>query len=263
MASMSIAGRTALVTGATGGLGLAIAERLVAEGCHVVISGVVEDSEVAETLARLSAGPGSIFYHRADLRDVSAIEALMASAQERLGTIDILVNNAVVRHFSPVENYPVARWDEALAVNISAPFHLIRLAVPGMRAKGWGRIVNLGSVHSFFGAPNRVDYITSKTAIIGMTRGIALELSGTDITCNALCPGTLPTPAIASRIDAIAARKGVSEEEATREYLSDRQPGGRFISYAAVTSLLVYLCSPEARDVNGAALPIDAAWTAS
>ncbi|TCT04233.1 SDR family NAD(P)-dependent oxidoreductase [Aquabacter spiritensis] len=260
---MSIAERTALVTGATGGLGLAIAERLVAQGCKVVISGIAPEDEVAETIARLSAGPGLAVYHRADLRDVAAIEAMMAQAQARLGPIDILVNNAVVRHFSPVEAFPAARWDEALAVNISAPFHLIRLAVPGMRAKNWGRIVNLGSVHSFFGAPNRVDYITSKTAIIGMTRAIALELSGTDITCNALCPGTLPTPAIQIRIDAIAAKKGVSDAEATREYLADRQPGGRFISYDAVTSLLLYLCSPEARDVNGAALPVDAAWTAS
>lgn len=260
---MGIEGRTALVTGATGGLGLAIAERLAAEGCRVMLTGILDAEEAEETLACLNGGRGEAFYHRADLRDVAEIEALMAAAQARLGSVDILVNNAVVRHFSPVEAFPVERWDEALAVNVSAPFHLIRLAVPGMRARGWGRIVNLGSVHSFFGAPNRVDYITAKTAIIGMTRAVALELSGTDLTCNALCPGTLPTPAIASRIDAIAARKGISQEEATREYLSDRQPGGRFISYDAVTSLLVYLCSPEARDMNGAALPVDAAWTVS
>ncbi len=259
----TLAGRTALITGATGGLGLAIAQRLVAKGCQVVITDHLDAAAAAAPLDTLAAGPGRAFYVPTDLRQPAAIEALMAAAVEHLGSVDILVNNAVTRHFSPVEAFPASRWDEAMAVNISAPFHLIRLGLPGMRARGWGRIVNLGSVYSFFGAPNRVDYVTTKTAILGMTRAIALELAGSDITCNALCPGTLPTPAITARIDAIAAREGLSQEAATRSYLADRQPGGRFIAYDAVTSLLVYLCSPEARDMNGAALPVDAAWTAS
>jgi 3-hydroxybutyrate dehydrogenase len=179
------------------------------------------------------------------------------------GGVDVLVNNAVVRHFAPIERFPTERWNEALAVNLSAAFHTIRLALPIMRERGWGRIINLGSIYSTTATPNRIDYVTTKTALLGLTRAVAVEIADTDITCNAICPGTLPTPAIESRIARMAQEQGVSVEQATRDYLADRQPGGRFIPIETVAGLVAYLCGPASAGLNGAALPVDSAWSIS
>ena len=191
------------------------------------------------------------------------IHVIIGRAIITFGGVDILVNNAVVRHFSPVEDFPVERWNEALAVNLSAAFHTIRLALPGMRQRGWGRIINVASVYSFVAAENRIDYVTTKTALLGLTRTVALETVDMDITCNAVCPATLPTPAIEGKIRGIAADKGIPVEEARRDYLAERQPGGRYVSLDAVTALMVFLCGPDSRDINGAALALDCGWTAS
>lgn len=260
---MTLRGKCALVTGATGGLGYAIAGRLTAEGCNVVVSGIEPENEVAGKVAGLQSAKSNALYIKADLRDLGQIENMMHSAADVFGAVDILVNNAVVRHFSPVEAFPVERWNEALAVNLSAVFHTIRLALPKMRERGWGRIINMASPYSFFAAPNRIDYVTTKTALLGLTRTVALEIAGTDITCNALCPGTLPTPAIESRITNMAAEKNISVEQATALYLADRQPGGRFISMETVAALVAFLCGPNSREISGAALPIDSAWSVS
>jgi 3-hydroxybutyrate dehydrogenase len=257
-------GKCALVTGATGGLGYAIAERLAADGCKVAVNGILSPEEARPSIDRLNAqSEGSAAYFRADLKDPDQIAEMFDHVRSDLGTVDILVNNAVVRHFSPIESFPVERWGEALAVNLSAPFHTIRLALPAMRESGWGRIVNMASPYSFFAAPNRVDYVTTKTALLGLTRTVALETAGADITCNALCPGTLPTPAIEARIAQMAADKSLSSEEATRAYLADRQPGGRFISMQTVAAMVSFLCGPASREITGAAIPIDSGWTAS
>jgi 3-hydroxybutyrate dehydrogenase len=256
--------RVALVTGSTGGLGLAIADALAADGHAAVLHGLL-DAAAGDKLAGDMAARHSttVLYRKADLADVQAIEALIRSAEASLGAIGILVNNAVTRHFSPVESFATERWNQALAVNLSAPFHTIRLVLPGMRRAGWGRIVNLASIYSFKGAANRVDYVTTKTAILGMTRAVALEVAGSGISCNAVCPGTLRTPDIEARIAAMAAQRGVSVEAATDDYLSMRQPSRRFISMAAVARLVVHLCGDDAEDINGAALPVDAAWSAA
>lgn len=261
---MTLRGKCALITGATAGLGYAIANRLAADGCNVVISGIESQSEVEGALERLQSGRSmKALYIAADLRDPSQIETMMHEAAKAFGTVDILVNNAVVRHFSPVESFPVERWNEALAVNLSAVFHTIRLSLPGMRSRSWGRIINMASPYSLFAAPNRIDYVTTKTALLGLTRTVALETAGTDITCNALCPGTLPTPAIESRIASMAAEKNITVEAATALYLADRQPGGRFISMETVAGFVAYLCGPDTREISGAALPIDSAWSVS
>lgn len=257
-------GKCALITGSTSGLGQAVAERLAAEGCNIVLNGLAEPEEAAKARARLEDRFGiRALYHDANLVDRSQIEDMMRSAMATFGAVDILVNNAVVRHFSPVEAFPVEWWDEGLAVNLSAAFHTTRLALPRMRERNWGRIINVSSVYGFFAAPNRIDYITTKTALLGMTRAVAMETADSDITCNAVCPGTLPTPAIEARIQGLAAQKGVSREAATREYLAQRQPGGRFISLENVAALIAFLCGPESRDITGAALPIDRGWIAS
>ena len=163
-------------------------------------------------------------YCRADLSELAEVERLMAFGREACGGPDIVVNNAVVRHFAPIEQFSAADWQHSLAVNLTAPFHIIRLALPGMRAVDFGRIVNMSSHYGQRGAEGRVDYVTTKTEILGLTRAVALETAGTGITCNAVSPGTLPTPAILGRIDAMAAARGISREEATRDYMKQRQP---------------------------------------
>ena len=171
------------------------------------------------------------------------------------------MNNAVVRHFSPIESFPPERWEEALAVNLSAPFHLIRLALPAMKQRNWGRIINMASIYSTRAVADRIDYVTTKTAILGMTRAVAIETTKSGITCNALCPGTLPTPAIRDKIAGIAAREGRTIDEATSDYLAPRQPTGRFVATEGVGAMAAFLCSPAAQDITGATLPIDGGWS--
>jgi 3-hydroxybutyrate dehydrogenase len=261
---MSLVGKSALITGSTGGLGRAIAEGLAAQGCNVVLNGLASDAEMAPVLDAIVATHGvKAIYDGADLRRPDAIAAMVDRAAVAFDGVDIVVNNAVVRHFAPVEEFPAARWEEALAVNLSAAFHTIRLTLPTMRARGYGRIVNLASPYSFIGIANRIDYVTTKTGIIGMTRAVALETAGSGITCNAVAPGVLPTPAIEGKIAGLAAAQGVSVERATRDYLAERQPGGRFISMEGVAALVAFLCGPAARDISGTAIPLDCGWTVS
>src|SRR6478609_4576154 len=252
-------GKWALVTGATAGLGYAVAESLASAGANIILHDLIEPVQSRDRLhAQFGVDVASV---TADLSHRAAIEAMMADLQARFGGIDILVNNAVVRHFSPVEHFPPERWDEALAVNLSAPFHLIRLALPGMKQRKWGRIINMASIYSTRAVVDRIDYVTTKTAILGMTRAVAIETTKTGITCNALCPGTLPTPAIQGKIAGIAASEGRSVDDTTSDYLASRQPTRRFIALEAVGAMAVFLCSPAAQDITGATLPIDGGWS--
>jgi len=251
-------GKWALVTGATAGLGEAVADSLAGAGANVVLHDLVEPRETTDRLhARHGVDAISV---GADLTQPAAIETMMSDLLGRLGGIDILVNNAVVRHFAPVEQFPPERWDEALAVNLSAPFHLIRLALPAMRQRGWGRIINMASIYSTRAVADRIDYVTTKTGIVGLTRAVALETATTGITCNALCPGTLPTPAIQAKIASAAARGGRSIDQATGDYLATRQPSRRFVAAEGVGATVVFLASDTARDITGTILPIDGGW---
>jgi 3-hydroxybutyrate dehydrogenase len=249
----------ALVTGATAGLGLAVGESLAGAGANIVLHDLVAPKAAADHL-RARFGVEAIAAE-ADLSQRPAIESMMAELLGRCGAIDILVNNAVVRHFAAVEQFPPDEWDRALAVNLSAPFHLIRLALPAMKRGGWGRIINMSSIYSTRAVEDRIDYVTTKTAILGITRAVALETARTGITCNAVSPGTLPTPAIQGKIASIAAKDGMSVEAVTETYLAERQPSGRFIAMDAVGALVVFLCSPAAHDITGASLPIDGGWS--
>ncbi len=255
-----LSGRSALVTGANAGLGYAIAEALARAGCRVVLNGIVpsDEGEVAALALQQAAGV-DVTYARADLADVAQIERLIAE----IGGADIVVNNAVVRHFAPVEKLTAAEWEHSLAVNLSAPFHIARLLLPMMRAKGFGRIFNLSSYYGVRGAEQRIDYVTTKTALIGMTRAIALEAGDANITCNAICPGTVPTPDIMGRIARIAESQNISEDEAIRGYLAGRRPVGRFVAPESVAGLIAFLCGPGGRDITGAVLPVDGGWTAA
>jgi 3-hydroxybutyrate dehydrogenase len=253
-------GKWALVTGASGGLGFAIAESLAGAGANIVLHDLAEPTDARDRIRSRfgveAIGAGT------DLTQQPAIGAMMEELLARFDAISIVVNNAVVRHFAPVEIFPPERWEEALAVNLTAPFHITRLALPAMRKLGWGRIVNMASIYSARATMNRVDYVTTKTAILGFTRAVAAETANTGITCNALCPGTVPTPAIEARIEAIAKSQNISTEEAARSYLSERQPSGRFVSMQNVGAMIVFLCSAAASDITGAALPVDGGWSA-
>ena len=252
-------GKWALVTGATAGLGLAVAESLAGAGANIVLHDLIEPKEARDRLrSRFAVEVASV---AADLSQRSCIEAMMAELLGRLEAIDILVNNAVVRHFAPVEAFAPEHWEEALAVNLSAPFHLIRVALPAMKKRGWGRIFNMASIYSTRAVADRIDYVTTKTAILGMTRAVAIETIASGITCNALCPGTLPTPAITRKIAGIAAAEGRSVDAATRDYLATRQPTGRFVAMEAVGAMAVFLCSEAGQDITGASLPIDGGWS--
>ena len=262
--NLDLRGRSALITGSTAGLGFAIADTLAQAGAHVVVHGLDSDEATRQACRDMAARHGvQVLLQHADLRDVDQIESMVHDARATLGSMDIIVNNAVIRHFSPADTLTRADWDEGLAVNLSAAFHLARLTIPGMRERGWGRIINMSSVYGVGATANRVGYITTKTALLGMTRALAIETSTTGITCNAVSPGTVPTPAITSRIAAIAHEQGVSVEQAEREYLATRQPTGRFVAMENVAALIAFLCSEAGRDITGAALPIDGGWTAA
>jgi 3-hydroxybutyrate dehydrogenase len=187
---------------------------------------------------------------------------MVAEAHAAFGGIDVLVNNAVVRHAHPIEAYPVDAWDEGLAANLSAAFHTIRLALPGMKAAGWGRIVNMSSIYGLRAAPNRIGYVTTKTALIGLTRAVALETTGFGITCNAVCPGTVETPVHEDAVRAMIAAQGIDRSEAEGRLLAGKNPTGRFVSADGVAALVAFLCGPDAADITGAVLPIDGGWSA-
>jgi 3-hydroxybutyrate dehydrogenase len=259
-------GKCALITGSTGGLGFAAAERFAAAGCNVVIGGFAEPDVVAQARTRLESHGVRTLYSSADLRRPQEIEQMFRDTEAAFGAVDILVNNAVVRCAAPVEEFPVAAWDEGVAVNLSAAFHTIRLAMPGMRRRGWGRIVNVSSIYGLIGAANRINYVTSKTALIGMTRAVAIETLGTNITCNAVCPGSVLTPVHEAAIRKTMAEEGnagLSRADAEKRFHAGRQPSGRFIAAEDVADLMVFLCGPGSRDINGAALPIEGAWSIS
>ncbi|MFC7474064.1 SDR family oxidoreductase [Dankookia sp. GCM10030260] len=249
----------ALVTGSTGGIGLAVASSLAAAGSDVVLHGLASPEEggaVAVDLAERYAV--QVCYRRADLAQPDAIAAMVAE----VGMPDILVNNAATRHFGPIEAMPAADWDSDMAVNLSAVFHLIRLSLPGMRARGWGRILNMSSIYGLVGATGRVGYVTTKTALIGLTRATALETAASGITCNALCPGTTMTPNIAGRIGAAMAAAGLDEAAAMAQFLAGKQPTGRFVAAEAIGAMAAFLCSEAGRDITGAVLPMDGGWSA-
>jgi 3-hydroxybutyrate dehydrogenase len=256
--------RCALITGSTQGLGYAMAERLAAEGCNIVLNGFGDAQEIERKRRQLEQDHGvRTLHHGADLADPGQIAALVETAQRSFGAVDILINNAVVRYFAPLEKFKPEDWDRALAVNLSAAFHTSRLVLPGMRTRNFGRIVNIASIYGLFATVNRVDYVTTKTALIGFTRAVALETVGQNITCNAICPGTVPTPNIEERLTAEMAKSGLSREEAERAFLASRQPSRRFVAPGGVAAMVVLLCGPAGADITGAAIPIDGGWSAS
>jgi 3-hydroxybutyrate dehydrogenase len=260
---MSLKGKTALITGSTGGIGEAFARAFAQSGCNVVLNGMGDPQAIETLRASLESHGTRVIHHPADVGKPDEIEAMMAEAQARFGGVDILVNNAVTRHYAPIEEFPVDKWERALAVNLSAAFHTIRLALPGMKQRNWGRIINMASIHATSVVKDRVDYVTTKHAIVGITRAVAFETAQTAITCNAISPGWVLTPHAEGQIARRMAETGCTREAAMSELLEVRQPSRRPVLPSDVAALGVFLCSDAAANITGAALPIDGAWAIS
>ena len=257
---MDLRGKTALVTGSTGGIGEAFSKAFAEAGCNVVFNGFAEQQTIDALTRALESHGGGVLYHGADVGRPDEVEAMIEAAQARFGGVDILVNNAVTRHYSPVEEFSVEKWDRALAVNLSAAFHTIRLTLPHMKQRNWGRIINMASIHATNVVRDRVDYVTTKHAIVGLTRAVALETAQTGVTCNAISPGLVLTPNCEKQI-ARKMAEGVSRDRAIADMLEIRQPSRRMILPAEVAALGVFLCSAAAANISGADMPIDGAWS--
>jgi 3-hydroxybutyrate dehydrogenase len=262
--SPGLKGKTALITGSASGIGYAMAQGLARAGCHIVLHGIEDADSVRPAQAALEREFGvNAGYVRADLADRDAIAGLLEAVRRGHGAPDVLVNNAVTRHFSSIDAFPLAEWDRALAVNVTAPFHLIQACLPAMRERGWGRIFNMTSVYGLRAVPNRIEYVTAKSALMGMTRSVAIETINQGITCNAICPGSVLTPNIDSRVQALMQEKGLGRADAERQFLAGKQPIQRFVEASHVADLLVFLCGPAGRDITGAMLPVEGGWLAS
>jgi 3-hydroxybutyrate dehydrogenase len=253
-------GRVALVTGSTAGLGLSIGAALAQAGCRVMLHGLAPEDDMAPVCEALGRAAGQdILYTRADISGAEGMAALVAACSV-FGHVDVLVNNAVVRHFAPLTEFPMDRWADALAVNVTAPLRLIQLLLPAMREAGWGRIVNMASVYGQRGTAGRVDYVTTKAAILGLTRAVAAETAGDPVTCNAVCPGSVSTPGTEARVAAIMTEQRIDRDAAVRQFLSGKQPSGRFVAAESVAAMVVFLCSAAGADITGAVLPVEGGW---
>jgi len=256
-------GKTALVTGSTSGIGLAMARALAKEGANVVINGFGDKVEIETARQAIEAEFGvKATYSAADMTKPAEIAAMVAGAVKELGAVDILVNNAGIQHVAPIEEFPPEKWDAIIAINLSAAFHAIRAAVPGMKARKWGRIISTASAHSLVASPFKVAYISAKHGLAGLTKTVALELATFGITCNCISPGYVWTPLVERQIPDQMKSRGMSEEQVKRDVLLAAQPTKEFVTVEQVASLAVYLCSDAAKSITGANLSIDGGWTA-
>ena len=258
-----LTGKTALVTGSTSGIGLAIAEALAGQNANVVINSFTDteaDRQLAETLAQ--AHGVEVAYISADMSDGEACAELVEETIARFGALDILVNNAGIQHVAPIEDFPVDKWNAIVAINLSSSFHTIRAAVPGMKARGWGRIVNVASAHGLVASPYKSAYVAAKHGVVGLTKVTALENAGTGVTCNAICPGWVRTALVEKQIEALAQKNGIGIEAAAKELLAEKQPSLQFVTPKQLAGAAVFIASEAADQMTGTTLTLDGGWTA-
>jgi 3-hydroxybutyrate dehydrogenase len=259
MSDRFLRGKTALVTGSTSGIGLGVALKLAQQGANLVLNGF---GDANEPLALVKSHGVEAIHHTADMTQVAQIEDMMITAAKRFGRVDILVNNAGIQHVSPVEDFPPERWDAVIAINLTSAFHTTRLALPAMRAANWGRIINVASAHGLVASVNKSAYVASKHGIVGLTKVVALETATTGVTCNAICPGWVLTPLVQKQIDAKALAQGISNEEASRQLLSEKEPSLSFTTPEDLGELAVFFCSSAGQNVRGVAWNMDGGWVA-
>ena len=256
---MTLKGKTALVTGSTSGIGLGTAQVLAAQGANIVLNGF---GDHAAAVAAVSALGVRAEYHGADMSKPAEIETMMAFAAQKFGAVDILVNNAGIQHVANVEDFPVAKWDAIIAINLSSAFHTSRLAIPALRARNWGRILTIASAHGLVASAAKSAYVAAKHGLVGFTKSAALELATTGVTVNAICPGWVLTPLVQKQIDDRAQKEGITVEKAKTDLLSEKQPSLQFTTPEQLGELAVFLCSAAADNVRGVAWAVDGGWTA-
>ena len=261
--SHELAGKGAVVTGSTSGIGLAIVHTFATAGMSIMLNGFGDETEIEAMRSEIETRYGvRAAYSAADMAKPDEIETMINAATDRFGTVDVLVNNAGIFHVAAIETMPPKRWDDTIAVNLSSAFHAVRTVLPGMKARGWGRIINVASALGLVGAPNCAAYAASKHGIAGFTKSVALEAAIHGVTVNAICPGYVRTPLLARDIEEAARTRGVPREAVERDLLAESQPTKRFVDPAEIGSLAAFLCSEGAASITGAALPIDGGWTA-
>jgi len=254
-----LSGKIALVTGSTSGIGLAIAKALAQQGVHVMMNGF---GEKEAALAEVKAFGVEVDYHGADMSKPKEIEDLILAVEKRFGSLDILVNNAGIQHVDKIEDFPAERWEAVIAINLSSAFYASHFALPAMKKRNWGRIINIASVHGLVGSAEKSAYVAAKHGIIGLTKVTALENARTGITCNAICPGWVLTPLVQKQVDARAEREHISNEAAKIALVSEKQPSGEFVKPEQLGALAVFLCGSDASEVRGAAWNMDGGWVA-
>ncbi|MES2340721.1 MAG: 3-hydroxybutyrate dehydrogenase [Pseudomonadota bacterium] len=260
---MILKDKSAVVTGSTSGIGLAIARALAAEGANVLINGFGTPEAIETERAGIEAEFGvKAIYSPADMTKPAEIAAMIAQAEQAFGAVDVLVNNAGVQFVSPIEDFPIDKWDQIIAINLSAAFHAIRAAVPGMKARGWGRIISTASAHSLVASPFKSAYVAAKHGIAGLTKTAALELATFGVTVNAISPGYVWTPLVEYQIPATMASRGLTREQVINDVLLEAQPTKQFVTPEEVAAIAVFLCSPAAKQMTGANLSVDGGWTA-
>ncbi|MBI1770831.1 MAG: 3-hydroxybutyrate dehydrogenase [Burkholderiales bacterium] len=263
MSLSSLKSKTALVTGSTSGIGLGIARSLAAEGANIVFNGFGDRQEIQamQTTVESEFGVKTV-YHNADMSKAAEIEAMMTFASSNFGGVDILINNAGIQHVANIEDFPVEKWDAIIAINLTSSFHTTRLALPYMKQKNWGRIINLASVHGLVASAQKSAYVAAKHGLVGFTKTTALETAQTGITCNAICPGWVLTPLVQKQVDARAEIDGVDNETAKKRLLAEKQPSGEFVTPEQLGALAVFFCSAAADQIRGVAWNMDGGWVA-
>jgi 3-hydroxybutyrate dehydrogenase len=260
---MSLAGKVALVTGSTSGIGEGIARALAAAGAHVMLNGFGDAAQIESLRASMAKEYGvRVGYSGADISKAAEIEGMVAQTQKELGSLDILVNNAGIQFTAPVEEFPVAKWDAIIAINLSGVFHGMRAAIPGMKQKGWGRIINIASAHGLVGSEHKVAYVAAKHGVLGMTKVAAIELANDGITVTAICPGWVLTPLVQKQLEDRAKANNSSVEKETHAFVTEKQPMAQFSTPEEIGALSVFLCSDAAKTITGVPLSIDGGWTA-
>ncbi len=255
-------GKTALVTGSTSGIGLAIARALARQGANIMLNGFGDAALVDRLKKEIAAGGVRVEFNPADMTQPAQIEALVKDTAARLGSVDILVNNAGIQHVAPIDQFPAERWDAVIAINLSSSFHTIKHALPIMKRAGWGRIINIASSHGLVASADKVAYVAAKHGIVGLTKVVALETARTKITCNAICPGWVLTTLVQKQIDARAAEQKIPPEQAKLALVGDKHPSAEFVTPEQIGELAVFLCSDAAQQIRGSSYSIDGGWTA-